>query len=466
MFIIPRYIIRQHFGPFFFSLFTIIFIFLTNYIIQNLYKVIGKGLHINVILELISLNMAWIFALAAPMSVLVAVMMVFGRLAQDNEYTALKACGYSLYRIIFYLLITSVIFTYINILFTDKVLPEANHKLKLLTSDIRRKKPTISFEEGVFSDPADGIPGYRIMFREIDENSQNVEGVVIFDYTESDVEKVIIAEKGTLKFDYYRDCMILNLTDGEIHETNKYTFEEYKRLEFEKFRKIINIDNLSLSRRSYGMRSDREMNIKMMWNHIDRIKNNIDQEKIRIKEKLENHFKKGYDVAAYLKELYNNDDVNRKVTNSLTNDLVLKNARSKALLEVKNTLNNLRYRSQLLENLRLEIEEYKVEIHKKYSIPASCIIFVLIGVPLGLMARSGKIGVSGGISLVFFIIYWSFLIGGEELADRGYISPFTAMWSPNLLVGLFGIILTFKTARELTIINFSKLKLLLPKRFR
>ena len=45
------------------------------------------------------------------------------------------------------------------------------------------------------------------------------------------------------------------------------------------------------------------------------------------------------------------------------------------------------------------------------------------------------------LSLVFFFVYWMFLIGGEGLADRGYVPPALAMWAPNLCFGGLGILL-------------------------
>ncbi len=65
-----------------------------------------------------------------------------------------------------------------------------------------------------------------------------------------------------------------------------------------------------------------------------------------------------------------------------------------------------------------ETDQYLVEIYKKYSIPAACIVFVLVGVPLGIMARRGGFGIAATLSLGFFVLYWACLIGGEKLADR------------------------------------------------
>ena len=107
-----------------------------------------------------------------------------------------------------------------------------------------------------------------------------------------------------------------------------------------------------------------------------------------------------------------------------------------------------------------------VEIHKKYSLPAACIIFVLIGAPLGVMTRKGGFGMAASISLFFFLVYWAFLIGGEKLADRNMISPFLGMWSANFLIGAIGILLTMKSVRETITLDFELIKKFVPKAWR
>jgi lipopolysaccharide export system permease protein len=75
-------------------------------------------------------------------------------------------------------------------------------------------------------------------------------------------------------------------------------------------------------------------------------------------------------------------------------------------------------------------------------------VFVLIGAPLGIMARKGGIGTGILYSLAFFVIYWICLIGGENLADRLVVSPELAMWISNVIIGVFGILLTRAMIRD------------------
>jgi lipopolysaccharide export system permease protein len=120
-------------------------------------------------------------------------------------------------------------------------------------------------------------------------------------------------------------------------------------------------------------------------------------------------------------------------------------------------LNRIRGESSLALNYRKQIAKYNVEIQKKYSIPFACIMFVLVGAPLGVMTRRGGITVAAVLSIIFFLIYYIFLIGGEELADAMVISPFWAMWTPDILMFLVGIYLVRYASSEQHIIDFSRL---------
>ena len=106
------------------------------------------------------------------------------------------------------------------------------------------------------------------------------------------------------------------------------------------------------------------------------------------------------------------------------------------------------------------ISKYTVELHKKFSIPVASLVFILIGAPLGIMSRKGNFAVSMAFSLGFFIIYWAFLIAGEEFADRGLLSPALSMWLPNIILGAIGIFLCYQTSREQKSIKFEILNFL------
>ncbi len=139
---------------------------------------------------------------------------------------------------------------------------------------------------------------------------------------------------------------------------------------------------------------------------------------------------------------------------------------TRALDKVRTAKNIILSNANRVESSQNEINKYLVEIYKKYALPAACIIFILIGAPLGVMVRKGGFGVAASISLFFFLIYWAFLIGGEKLAERSILSPFWGMWAANVLLGIAGIILTQRTVKETVTLEFTWLKKLLPKQWR
>jgi lipopolysaccharide export system permease protein len=111
------------------------------------------------------------------------------------------------------------------------------------------------------------------------------------------------------------------------------------------------------------------------------------------------------------------------------------------------------------------ISPYMVEIHKKFAIPMACLIFVLIGAPLGIMARRGGLTVGASYSIFFFIAYWAFLIEGEDLGDKMVVPPWVAMWGGNITIGLCGLVLLVLMMRETTI-RFDGLLAFFKKMFR
>jgi lipopolysaccharide export system permease protein len=100
------------------------------------------------------------------------------------------------------------------------------------------------------------------------------------------------------------------------------------------------------------------------------------------------------------------------------------------------------------DQARLLRNRYDVEIQKKFSLAAACIIFVLIGAPIALRFPRGGVGLTIAVSLGVFALYYVCLIAGEELANRGYVAPFWAMWAANVLFTVIGLVLLARMGRE------------------
>jgi lipopolysaccharide export system permease protein len=103
--------------------------------------------------------------------------------------------------------------------------------------------------------------------------------------------------------------------------------------------------------------------------------------------------------------------------------------------------------------LRLELAKrgrnrYDIEIHKKFSLAAACLIFVLVGAPLAVRFPRGGVGLVLGVSLAVFALYYVGLIGGEALANEGKVPPFWAMWGTNVMLTLLGLVLLLRMGRD------------------
>ena len=141
--IVYKYILRNHLAPFFFSILTLMCVFLLQFLMKFADRLVGKGLDAWIISKLIAFNLSWMLVLVVPMATLVATLMAFGNLSQNSEVTIMKSSGVSLYRMMIAPFTASIIVAYLLFLFNNDVLPDANHQAKLLMQDISRKKPTL-----------------------------------------------------------------------------------------------------------------------------------------------------------------------------------------------------------------------------------------------------------------------------------------------------------------------------------
>jgi len=442
--ILQRYVLKEHIGPFAFGLAIITFVLVMEFILEILNLIITRGLSAFTILEVFVLNLAWMLALSIPMAVLVATLMAFGRLSADNEILALKANGVSLYKLVLPVIITSILLAVGMIFFNNSVLPEANHKARLLMTDIHQKRPTLNIKEGVFMTD---IPGYHILIKKVDPKSSDIEGITIYEQKDRYYPRTIIAEKGKIEFNSDRSTLILTLHKGEVHEMDEAQLGQYRRLTFDKQILFFSDIGGQLVRSSSDFRTDREMSAVMMKKEVDKIKPEISSQEKKLKELTKNA------VSSVL------SPTTAASANLSSEQIAINSFRREQ--EVLREIQTIHFN---LKDAKKRINSFLVEIHKKYSIPVACLVFVLLGAPLGIMAKRGGMVIALSLSLGFFILYWAFLIAGEELADRQIISALWAMWSANFLIGTAGLFLFIKTYKEAKFISWGWLEKIIPRK--
>lgn len=433
-----RYILRNHVGPFLLGLSVLTFIFVIDILYTFLELFLVNKVSAKVVLELILLSLGHIFALTIPMAVLVATMMAFSQMVAENEITAMRSGGISLFRIVAAPLVGALLMTVFMFVFNNFVLPESNHRLKNLLMAVRSKKPALDIKAGRF---IESIPGYTLYTQKKDETSGRLDGLLIFKEERGKSPTVISAENAAFFRDDGRDILKLGLNTGEQFDVE---LDDPSRLQitvFERMDILLRDIDRNLQRQEHEHRGDREMSVAMMRDKIRRNQEEID----RLDERLAGEARKQLTKTLALR-----DPVNRR--SYLERKGLPRSGTDRPgpvrIQEEENTLRSLSNLMLSRDSMDRKSRRYAVEVHKKYSIPFACLVFILLGAPVAI--KTGRSGTGWGItfSIVLFTLYYVFLVGGEELADRQLLVPWLAMWAANLALTVFGIWMLVRTNRE------------------
>ncbi len=438
--LLRRYIVIELLSPFIFSLLVIVFVLFIQFLLRAIDRFLGKGIDTLVIFEYLFLNLAWIVALAVPMAVLIATLMTFGRLSEDNEIAAMRASGISFLKIIRPALLFGTVVCCILLYFNNYILPEMNFRARILSGDIYRKRPMLTIDPGHF---IGDLPDYGMIIG--DKEGELMKDVRIFSKNNNNSQTSIYSKTGTLETEGSE--LILTLNDGEMHELDLNDFGEYRRIQFSKHKINIPVDDLLLMRRDTSNRTDREMTIPMMLKRKNTYEDRIE----KVWKRMGKNYYKVVGDSVVPKSLKKTVAFITKQIETTEADTIIpegdKNAKLRKLKTLERQATN---EFNLLNSYQKSVNKYGVEIHKKFSLPVACILFVLLGAPLGVLARKGGLAVGISLSFGFFLIYYLFLIGGEEMADRNYVSPAIGMWAPNVVLFIIAFYLTIRTVRERT----------------
>jgi len=436
-----KYLFNQSLIPFVLSVGVITTVLFLQFLIRAVDRFLGKGLDALTIFEYLYLNLAWIIALSVPMSLLISSVMTFGRMAQQNEITALKSAGVNLYNIIKPALWFGTFVAIGLCLFNNFILPEMNYNARLLARDIYQKKPELSIEPGYF---VDMIPQYTMIVKEMD--GKDFKDVKIFSKNQESEQTTIYANEGSLSSN--GNMITINLVNGEIHEIDLSDYDYYRKIRFKTHQITISMDELMLNRTTESSRTDREMRVPQMIDEIEKNKLLISQIYERI-EKVKTEIGITDPNANSLENI--EEEVNKLKQNKMNTDIleeqhnedtVIPNIENKQyILSLTNNARQFKNEFTLIENYEKTNNKFKVEIHKKFTLAIACILFTLVGAPLGILVRSGGMTIASGLSIAFFLIYYILLIWGEQLADRNLLNPGLGSWLPNIILFISGMII-------------------------
>ncbi len=426
--ILERYFFWESLKPFILSLIVITFVMMLDRLVDLLNIIIEKQLDILTIISLFSLSLPFIMALSVPLSVLSSSIMTFGRMSVDQELTAAKACGINIYKKLTHLYIISILLAASMAYFNDFILPETNHTLKNLMIKVTYRKPINAIKAGTFT-VLNNVSIYAS-----ESVGDELRGVIIYNRESSNFPMSITAQKGTIKIEDNATKVIVTLYNGEIHEKDPKDANKYQIRYFKKYTMIRTDLGFELDNSPTSYRGDREMTsvqFKEMIKERTKTLNAVNKEVDHLKSEL--------------------DKLPKNKNNPIVYDEFKKFS----------TMYNLKQgeKREIEKTLRM----FQVEIQKKYALAFACFVFFLIGAPVGMMTKSSGIGMAFSVSAVIFIFYYMMLVGGEELGDRGFIQPYIAMWLPNFIFLMLGLVLTYTSYKEKSFFDLTRLSVRIKK---
>jgi lipopolysaccharide export system permease protein len=475
--ILTRYLLRLHAAPFLFALSALTLLLLLNEIGHRFSKLLGKGLDWTIIARVFVLSLPFILAVTVPMAVLIAVLYTFNQLAADNEITALKANGIHLPRLLAPLAVAGVLVGGGLVVFNNTLLPSSNHKLALLLSSIGRKKPTFVLHERTINEV---LPNQLyLQAARIDRARSALEDVAIYDRRTRDRARTIYADSGDMAYNEAGTDLFLTLFNGIMYQHSENKPREFERLDFRKLvMRVPGVTNQLQKEQENGYRGDREMPVGRMEKEVRSAR--LEQAEVTAQSRA---FSEGLTLRVLGLPVPRDSIPSRHAAadtsagapatdtsagaearerpgsvpdtgpllavsgsdTAFTRDSTLAAARRKghdnaaqlgALISASTEAGSYAIR---LRWARQRASRYQVEIQKKFAIPAACLVFVLIGGPIAVRYREGGVALVVAVSLIVFCAYYVSLVAGEGLADRLIISPYVAMWSPDVLFGGIGL---------------------------
>lgn len=399
--IVDRYLVREFVPPFLLGLFVLTFTLLTNLIVRLTEWFINKGVSMQDVARVLALSMPYLLVLTIPMAVLVGILMAFGRLSADSEIVAFKANGISVYRLCLPIFGVALLAYGLSSWLYIRVLPETNLALKALKFQILKTRASVGLKPHVFNT---FFNDQVIYIDDLDPDTDLMSGVFLSS-NDTQNSRVFFARTARKIVDEAAGRVTLLLTDGIWHRSEQSVEGDYGVAPFDEVSLNLDIGNPALAEEVE--KGNREMTLK----------------ELRASEKeLRADLKRGHEDVARVRDETTETDFVRE--------------------------NKLQQMQQHLSFTQSRIWRIQVEYQKKFAIPFACVIFAVIGVPLGI--RGTRSGRSAGfaISIGLFILYYMLLIGGEGLGNEGKLPASLAIWGANLLFGLVGMALILVVGRE------------------
>lgn len=420
----------------------------------------GKGLELSIILELLFYVSASLIPLALLIAILFSSIMTLGNLAENNELTALKSAGISLIKVMRPMLVFVFILSTSGFYFSNYILPIANLKWRAIYYDILDTKPEFMLTEGIFYKE---IEGYQIKVDKKNDDEGNLTGVVIYDFTSSGDRRIIRAKHGQMLRSDNKDYMFLQLTSGVIYE--KLPGKKFDKINIDFQKSFFKDAVIKFNMAGFDLqKSDEElykqdfemMNFLQLDLALDSLATLNDTLRMEFSETLRNQIlvlnDKFISDPQFGDSLQLNNSAQTKIDTLISLDSLhaseLNAAKMDAQNEIRNTKEMIFHQTMLDDDRERNLNQYRVAWHKKFTLSFAIVILFFIGAPLGAIIKKGGLGAPLVFATLFFILYYIFTIAGENMVDSEVLVPWKGLWLSSFILAPLGAFLTYKAAND------------------
>ncbi len=347
--------------------------------------VVTKGVPFYLVVQLLVYMLPSFLAHTLPMALLVAILLAGGRLAGDLEIIALKSAGVSALRLFRPVLAVALVITALTAGLTLVANPLAGREFQRQLFKILQSRAVSGLAERVFNSTFGDV---IIYVEDVSASQVALRGLLVSDERDSKLSRIITAREGRLLSDEVNQRLTLRLLDGAVSEADVMRADPPKGLSSEAI--------------SSGAASG----------------------------------------PRYRYTLFGIYDL------SLLVDLPFRGASRVEKPEKDLTLGELVTRVAELEADPYGGAPYAIELHKRFALPLAALVFALVGFPLAIRSHHGGRSIALAASLAILLAYYLVMTSLEGAALRLRISPGVAMWTPNALFTIVGVVLFVATTRE------------------
>ncbi len=466
---IDWFIIKSYVIPFIITFFIAEFVLVSQFVFVYLDDLVGKGVGVDVILELLFLVAAQLVPMALPLAILLSSIMAMGNIGERSELTAMKSVGLSIFRIMRPLLVLMVFISVGSFFFSNYIWGKVNLRQRILIGDIQNTKLSLVLKDNVFFNE---IENFSIRAGKVNKETNELSDVLIYEYNPTyNFRKIVRSENGLMGKSDDGRFILITLYNGQITEVinpGANPFEEksvlpHQQITFDETTFKIDVSSLGL------VRSD-EKDYKEMFqfqtlNTLGKAIDSLDSRFDTIRKSVRHYYENSH-LVSRVKNSYSMDTI--KFNEYSFEDLNLleqRTAITNAKNRLKNSLSYMESREKEFESRKRYLSGLKVEWHRKLTLSLACIILFFIGAPLGAIVKKGGFGIPIAIAIVMFLIYYIISITGERLAESLILPPIIGMWLSSIVLFPLGALLTYQVVSEKQIFNFKGLANWFKRRF-